>query len=125
MRYVGKLDKSIYRCITGDIISDEVIITDERMEHIKVRHPGHLEKVMPFLAVAVEAPDYILEDVNPHTGLVLKQVEENGLRFQVILRIQTPADHSGFQNSVISAWVISERRWNNYVRSRKILYKRE
>lgn len=30
VQYVGKLDKSIYRCVSEDITTDEVIITDER-----------------------------------------------------------------------------------------------
>lgn len=32
---VGKIDQEIYQCITNDIVTDEVIITDERIEHIK------------------------------------------------------------------------------------------
>ena len=36
---VGKIDREIYKCITQNIITEEVIITDERIEHIKERHP--------------------------------------------------------------------------------------
>lgn len=43
MRYVGKIDKEKYRCITEDIVTDEVIITDERIGHIKERHPNDYE----------------------------------------------------------------------------------
>lgn len=31
---VGRIDREIYKCITEDIVTDEVIITDERIEHI-------------------------------------------------------------------------------------------
>ena len=34
---IGKLDKGIYSCVTDDIATDEVIITDERIRHIKER----------------------------------------------------------------------------------------
>ena len=121
---IGDLDVKIYRCITPDIPESEVVITDERIEHIKNHHPGHFEEIAPFLKAAVEFPDYILEDA-PNTGLILKAITENGLRFQMVLRIHTPTDPPGFKNSIISAWKISESRWNNYVRSKKILYKTE
>ena len=41
---VGKLNRDIYKCITEDIVTDEVIITNERIQHIKVRHPNDYEK---------------------------------------------------------------------------------
>ena len=102
----------------------EVILTGERIEHIKNHHPGHFEVIAPFLEAAVISPDYILEDA-PRTGLVLKAIEENGLRIQMVLRVHTAADSPGFKNSILSAWKISEARWNNYLRNKKILYKSE
>jgi len=124
VQYVGKLDKDIYRCVTDDITTDEVIIADERIQHIKDHHPGHYEKVSPFLQMALDAPNYILEDKNPNTALILKEIEENGRRIQIVLRLHTSTDTKGFKNSIISAWEISESRWNNYVNNKKILYKR-
>ena len=44
MYVVGKIDQEIYQCITNDIVTDEVIITDERIEHIKERHPNDYER---------------------------------------------------------------------------------
>lgn len=125
MYYVGKLDKSIYKCITGNITTDEVIITEERIQHIKEHHPGHYEVIEPYLKTALRSPDYILEDRNPNSALILKEIEENGKRIQVILRLHTSEDTEGFKNSIISAWEISESRWKNYVNNKKILYKRE
>lgn len=34
MRSVGKIDREIYKCITADIRTDEVIITEEGIQHI-------------------------------------------------------------------------------------------
>ena len=31
LHYIGKLDIEIYKCVTADIQTDEVIITDERV----------------------------------------------------------------------------------------------
>ena len=123
VRYVGKLDKKLYSCVTEDISTDEVVITDERIKHIQERHPGNYEKISPFLQEALEVPDYILEDKNPNTALILKRVEVNGQRIQVVLRLHTSTDIEGFKNSIISAWEISENRWKNYITNKIILYK--
>jgi len=32
--YVGKIDIQIYRCVTSDITTDELIITEKQIEHI-------------------------------------------------------------------------------------------
>ena len=124
MKKICDLAVERYSCITPDIPTSEVIITDERIQHIKNHHPGHFEVIEPYLKTALEAPDYILEDA-PNTGLILKTIYENGLRLQMVLRIHTSTDSPGFKNSVISAWKISESRWNNYLRNKKILYKSE
>lgn len=125
MQIVGHIDFEIFNCVTEYLTTSEVIITPERIQHIMERHPGSFEKIKPFLEQALSAPDYILADKNPNTGLVLKLIEEKGVRFQLVLRIHTPVDHPDFKNSVISAWEISESRWNNYIKNKTILYKRE
>lgn len=40
MRIIGKIDIDKYRCIADAITISEVIITDERIQHIKDRHPN-------------------------------------------------------------------------------------
>lgn len=124
VHYIGKLDKDLYRCVTQDITTDEVIITDERIEHIKAHHPGHFEIIAPYLKEAIDMPDHILEDA-ADTGLILKQIETNGIRFQMVLRLHTSKDMKGFKNSIISAWKIGESRWKNYIKNKKVLYSRE
>lgn len=124
MYIIGSIDPGIYQCITPDIPVSEVIITDERIRHIEERHPGHFERIQPYLPEIIANPDYILENA-PNTCLLLKRIEDGDFRAQVVLRLHTSTDPDGFKNSVISAWKISERRWNNYIRNRNILYKRE
>lgn len=124
LQYIGKIDIDIYRCITSDIDTDEVIITDERIKHIKGHHPGHYEEIEPFMGIAVSDPDYILEDA-ANTGLILKQVDDEKVRMHIVLKVHTSTDIKGYKNSIISAWKISESRWNSYLRNKKILYNRE
>ena len=39
MQAVGHINIKLYRCITEDITTDEVIITEERIQHIEEHHP--------------------------------------------------------------------------------------
>lgn len=125
MRTIGKIDISRYKCITPNITTDEVIITDERIAHIQERHPGDYETVSPFLQEAIAEPDYILEDKRRNTGLILKRIDKNDLHFQIVLRVHTSNDLGGHKNSILSAWCIGEERWKNYINNKNILYKKE
>ncbi len=100
---VGKIDKEIYKCITEDIVTDEVIITDERIGHIKERHPNDYEKYCEYLKLIVEEPDYIVETKKPNTALILKEIKESNERqFKTVLRLTTSTDNPGFKNSIIT-----------------------
>ena len=46
MYSIGKINQKIYKCITEDIITEEVIITDNQIQHIKDRHPEAYNKVL-------------------------------------------------------------------------------
>lgn len=113
-----------YRCITDDIVSNEVIITDERIAHIKAHHPGHFEIIAPFFQAVIAEPDYILADA-PNTGLLLKLISEENLQIQAVLRLHTSSDQNGFKNSILSAWYIREKEFSRLLRNKKMLYKRE
>lgn len=125
MYFVGKLNKEIFRCISKDIRTDEVIITEERIQHVNDRHPGEHEKIKEYLKEAVENPDYIIADKHPDTGLIIKEIKMKDTYIQLVLRVCTSKDEIEFKNSVLSLWEISERRLQNYLRNKSILYKRK
>lgn len=122
---VGRIDKKIYNCITEDIVTEEVIITDNQIQHIKDRHPDSFKKSMDYLRETLADPDYIIEDKHKNTGLVVKRVDKESSHTQIVLRICTSADESGYKNSVISSWEISEKRLQNYLKNKRILYRKE
>jgi hypothetical protein len=89
MHIVGRIDRKIYECITDDITTDEVIITEERIQHIVERHPNDYEQYYAYLKTVVEAPDYIIEANKPNTALILKEIIESDERqFKTILRLK-------------------------------------
>lgn len=124
MPYIGKLDRKLYSCISNEITTDDVIITEERIQHIRQHHPGHFEVIEPYLYLAINEPDYILENM-PSTAILLKEIVDNDLRLQIVLRLHTVTDQEGFQNSIISAWQIRDKEYRRLLRNKVVLYKRE
>ena len=126
VHFVGKIDKKIYSCITQNIITDEVIITDERIGHIKERHPNDYERYCGYLQEIVENPDYIVETKKANTALILKEiVDSDEKHFKTVLRLTTSTDNSAFKNSIITFMKINKKEWERLIRNKKILYKRE
>ena len=125
MVVIGRIDREIFRCIAEDIVTEEVVMTDNQLQHILQRHPEVFPAVMDVVRDTLRDPDYIIEDKHPYTGLVVKRLETGSESLQVVLRICTSEDQPGYKNSVISCWEISERRLQNYLRNKKILYNRQ
>ena len=126
MHIVGRIDRKIYECITDDITTDEVIITEERIQHIVERHPNDYEQYYAYLKTVVEDPDYIIEANKPNTALILKEIIESDERqFKTILRLKTSKDNRVFKNSIITFMKINEKEWSRLIRNKRILYKRE
>lgn len=62
MHFIGKLNRKIYSCITEDIVTDDVIITDNQIEHIMERHKDSYAETINFLEDVIADPDYIIKD---------------------------------------------------------------
>lgn len=121
---IGKLDRNIYRCITDDIVTDELIITDERIKHIRDRHPNDYERFYSYISEIIQNPDYIIKANKPDTATILKEIGDNEEKFQLVLRIITSKDNPEFKNSVITFLKINKRTWDKYLRNKDILYKK-
>ena len=122
MKFIGKIQRCIYQCIAND----EVIITDERIRHVKERHPNDYEKYWGYLKNIVEDPDFIIESNKPNTALILKEVRESDeKRFKTVLRLNVSTDNPNFKNSIITFMKINEKEWSRLIRNKRILYKKD
>jgi hypothetical protein len=122
---IGKINIDIYKCVTEDITTDEVIITEKQIQHIKERHPNDYEMYFNYAKEIVENPDYVLQANKPYTAFILKHIVENGKNYQIILRLKTSDDPNEYKNSIITFLKVSDKRYNRYLRTKKILYKAE
>ena len=125
VRFVCDLNPEIYNRVVPIVKTCHVIITDKQLIHIRERHPDISETVMERLAEIIQEPDYIIATEKLYTANVLKRIECNGKSYQLVLRIYTDGDPDGFQNSIITFMSVNEKRYQQYLRNRRILYKRE
>lgn len=123
MHYIGKIDREIYTCVTQDIQTEDVIITSERIKHIQERHPNDYEKYVCYMAEAIQAPDFILED-RPNTALILKAFMNGEQKIRIVLRLATSYDAPQMKNSIITLMETGRKKWEQNLRTKKILYKR-
>lgn len=121
---IGKIDRAIYSCITKDIVTDEVIITDERIHHIiKRRGKEFYEKYSKYFSEIIHDPDYIFPD-KQNTALVCKRIAIEEKNINIALRLITSNDPQGYKNSIITVVGESDKRFAQRLRNNEALYKK-
>lgn len=119
------LDMSIYQCVSPDIRTGEVIITEERIEHIKIHHPNDYERYSGYIVQMLKKPQYILADSVPNTAVIVQDFQDAGEHFRLILKLAVLEDKPTKKNSIITFMKISEKKLKKYLRNKKILYRSE
>lgn len=128
---LGKIDLSLLKDEFGKIHTDEIIITEERINHIKMRHPEDYSLFNIYGAICVKDPDYIIKD-GKHDGTIfmVKKLEDTNLN--VVVRIALETDDKGIMNSVMTFYRIRERNLIKLIRKNSsltdkdaLLYKKE
>lgn len=124
VQYIGKIDKHKFKLISEDITTEEVVLTDKQVEHIRERHPNDYERYFKYFKEIIENPDYIIRDEKPNTGFLLKEFVEDDKRFQLILRLHTSKDNPEYKNSIITFLKVSQKKYNQYLRNKEIVWKK-
>lgn len=110
----------------GKLNTDQVILRDERIEHIKERHPEIVEIIKKYSKDIIENPDYILKDSkNIDTIWHIKEIDKNKINAVIKLSIKEKQEHKGYLNSIITGYPITEKRLEKHLSKLKILYKIE
>lgn len=126
MHFVTRLDIEKYSCVTKDITTDEVIITDERIAHIEEHHPGDYERFSDYLPEIIMDPDYIIRDDHPNTAIVLKEIfdAERQRYIRIALRLATVSDDLAYKNSILTLMKIRRQEYDRLAKNKEVLYKR-
>ncbi|MCL1820374.1 MAG: PBECR2 nuclease fold domain-containing protein [Oscillospiraceae bacterium] len=124
MQKVGEINPAHFENIFL-ISTNDVVITEERIEHIKERHPLDYERYAEYIPKVLKEPDYIIEANRPNSAVLLKEFTDDEKCFKLVLRLRANNEKSRFSNSIISFWKIDKKDWNRLIANKKILYKSE
>ena len=126
LQYITKLDKRKLGEYENRLVTEDVILTDERLyEHILLFHEEEYTQLRPYIKSIIDNPDYIVED-NRHedTMIYLKQIENIGKNGRVVIKLALGQDEEHNKNSIITMMKLNKRTWNQTIRNRgKIIWK--
>ena len=124
VRTLGRIDVQILEAEYGKIQTDEIIVTNERIAHIKERHPEDYSLFEQYGCESVTSPDIIIKDMK-HCGTVfmVKKLPETNLN--VVVRVVLKTDDSRLKNSVMTFYRIREKNLKKLIEKNCLLYKKE
>lgn len=120
---LGHINTSLLEKTFGKITTSEIIVTDERLAHIRERHLIDFKLFEKYAAECVENPDYIIKDSkNPDTVFMIKKLPDTNLN--VVSKLALDTKMSGLKNSVMTFYRIRERNLKKLIAKNTLLYKK-
>lgn len=121
---LGKIDTKPLETEFGKLKTDEIIITNERIDHIKSRHPEDFWLFEEYGVQTVKNPDIIIKDCkNKGTVFMVKKLPDTNLN--VVARLVIDGDNENLKNSVMTFYRIRNRNLIKLANKNKTLYKKE
>ena len=122
--FLGNINLSVLEKEFGKLQTSEIIITSERITHIKERHPIDYKLFETYGEQCVQDPDYIIRDrKNRNTVFMIKKLPATNLN--VVSKLALDADKNGLKNSVMTFYRIRERNLQKLKNKNAILYRKE
>ena len=121
---LGRINIKILEIEYGKLRTDEIIITDERMEHIKERHAEDYLLFEKYGKASVNSPDIIIKDTKKEgTVFMIKKLPETNLN--VVVRVALEREDRRLKNSVITFYRVREKNLQKLIKKHDLLYKKE
>ena len=121
---LGNLDPTPLISTFGHLQTTEVIITDERIAHIKERHPEDYNLFEQYGHDSILSPDILLQDLkNAGTIFAVKKLPDTNLN--VVIRLVLDTDNPDFKNSVMTFYRIRDKNLKKLIERNPILYIKE
>ena len=120
MQYITNLDRKKLGVYESKLITEEVILTDERLyEHILLFQEEEYKQLKTYIKSIIEEPDYIVED-NRHedTMIYLKEIDDIGKNGRVVIKLALGKDKEHSKNSIITLMKLNKRTWNQTIKNR-------
>ena len=117
---VGKVNKEPFEELDQKLITDEVIFTYERMNHVETKRVQLYKDVKEFLPEILYNPSYIYKDWNnrENTIVLIKSLDEK-LNLNVVLKIAIINDEKHTKNSIITMIKIGKKTFHKIKRNKQ------
>ena len=123
-RGVGKLDKSLLEKTFGDLQTDEVVITEERIKHIRSRHPDAAKEILERITDVIEDPDLIcLDERHEYSIHIIKRIKKE-ISIELDVRLLPRGSDPLKKNSIITGHLIDNKKRSKMERNRKSIYRK-
>lgn len=122
---IGVIDIEKYKAVSEKkIITDEVVITDNRIKHIIERRGQEFyDEYCEYFPDIIANPDYIFKDEKENTAIATKSFTHKGSSVNIVLRLAVEGDNPEYKNSIITAIKENDKRFAQRLRNNKLVYR--
>lgn len=124
IRVLGKIDLKLLEEAFGKIQTDEIVITNERVEHILERHREDYDLFFKYATTTVTQPDIVIKDGKSiGTIFMIKRLSDTNIN--VVVRVALNTDKKGLKNSVMTFYRLRDTNLRKLMNKNEVLYKNE
>lgn len=124
---IGRVNNKILKRLGIELITDEVVFTYERIEHVQDRRKQQYETIKEVLPIAIYSPDYIYKDWNnrDNTLVFIKRLDKES-KLNVVIRIAVVNDTKHPKNSIITIIRVGQKTFKKIIKnkSKNLLYEK-
>ena len=122
MRILCRIETEILEREFGILNTDEVVVTEERLRHIRGRHPDDFALFERYVVGTVSQPDFILRDEkNESTVFMVARLESINVNAVVRLSLAGKDDTKN-KNSVMTFFRLRDRNLEKLIKKNRVLY---
>jgi len=121
---LGKINPLMLGEYATNLVTEEIVVTDERLMHILQNHPQDMELFLQYGKSSVENPDMVIQDLsNKGTLFMIKKLPDTNLN--VIVRLVLEGEDEKRKNSVMTFYRIREKNLTKLLNKNKLLYSKK
>ena len=124
VRVLGKIDLKPLEEAFGEIQTDEIIITNERVEHIFERHREDYALFLQYGVLTVMQPDVVIKD-HKNVGTVFMVKKISNMNVNAGVRVALSTDKKGLKNSVMTFYRLRDKNLGKIMERNEVLYSNE
>ena len=124
LKVLGEIDERALRMEFGALQTTEVVVTEERIKHIRERHPQDIELFDLYGQEAITVPDMIVKDAkNEGTVFMIKHLP--GYNINAVVRLALKTGDERLKNSVMTFYRIRTKNLVKLLKKNKVIYRNE